>query len=100
MQHLAMVKRLAHDRITPPVANLNLLRPPDQQIQGESHLTETAHFTDLGQVASLEGHHHQDVSIRIPACLSTSQRTEQDHLLGCIALHQPLRESKQLLAGH
>jgi len=48
MQRLSMVKRLAHDRITPPIANLNFLRPPDQQIQGESHRAETAHFTDLG----------------------------------------------------
>jgi hypothetical protein len=48
MQHLSMVKRLAYDRITPPIANLNFLRPPDQQIQGESHRAETAHFTDLG----------------------------------------------------
>jgi hypothetical protein len=48
MQHLFIVKRLAYDRIPPPEANLNFLRPPDQQIQGESHRAETAHFTDLG----------------------------------------------------
>ena len=35
MQHLAMIKRLAHDRIAPPVANLNLFGPPDQEIQGK-----------------------------------------------------------------
>jgi len=29
MQHLSMVERLAHNRITPPVANLNFLSPPD-----------------------------------------------------------------------
>ena len=68
-----MVDRFPHDRITPAVANLHLLRSPDQQIQGESHRAETAHFTDLGQVATLKGHHHQDVGIGIPAGVSTSQ---------------------------
>ena len=44
-----MVKRFAHDRIPAPPAHLNLFRPPYQQIQRESHRTETAHFPDLGQ---------------------------------------------------
>lgn len=67
-----MVNRLAHDRIATPVANLHLLWPPDKKIQGESHLAESADLTDLGQVATLEGHHHQDVGIGIPARVSTS----------------------------
>ena len=49
------------------VANLKFLRTPDQHIQGGSHRTVTAHFTDLGQVAALKGHPHKDVGIRIPA---------------------------------
>lgn len=77
-----MVESFAHDRITPPVPNIHLLRTSDQQIQGESHRAETAHFTDLGQVATLEGHHHKDVGIRIPVRLTTGQITKQDHLLG------------------
>ena len=100
MQHLSMVKRLAYDRIPPPVANLNFLRPPDQQIQGESHWAETAHFTDLGQVATLEGHHHKNVGIRIPARLTTGQGTEQNHPFRCVVLHQLLRKGQQGLAGH
>lgn len=51
MQHLAMVERFPNNRISPPVAHLNFLRSPHQQIQRESHRTETAHFPDLGQVA-------------------------------------------------
>jgi hypothetical protein len=72
MEHLSMVERFAHDRITPAVANFKLLRPPDKEIQGECHRAKSPHFTDLGQVASLEGHHHQDVGIRIPAPISMS----------------------------
>ena len=101
MEHLAIIDRFAHDRITPPVAKRNLLRSPDaSQIQGESHRAETAHFTDLGQVATLKGHHHQDVGIGIPTSLTTGQRTEKDHLLGGVELNQPLRERLQRFASH
>jgi hypothetical protein len=51
MQHFAMVKRLTHDRIPSPVANLNLLRPTQQEIHGELALAATAHFTRV-QVTS------------------------------------------------
>ncbi|EDY37642.1 hypothetical protein CPCC7001_521 [Cyanobium sp. PCC 7001] len=67
MEHLTMVTRLAHARIATPIADFYLLWPPDQEIQGESHLAESADLTDRGQVATLEGHHHQDVGIGIPA---------------------------------
>ena len=81
----------AQDRIPSPVTNIDLLRTSDQQIQGETHRAETAHFTDLGQMAALEGHHYKNGGIGIPAPLTTGQGTEQDHLLGGVALHQPLR---------
>jgi hypothetical protein len=71
MQHLAMVKRSAHDRITPAVANFKLLRPPDNEIQGDDHRAESPHFADLGQVASLEGHHHQDVGVVVMGFIIT-----------------------------
>jgi hypothetical protein len=112
MQHLAMVECFTHNRIAPPVTNPDLLRPLDQKIQEESHRTETEHFTDLGQVATLEGHYHKDVSIRIPARITPGQRPVakgfstgvQDHLLGGITLHHlphhPSRGSRVLLCRY
>ena len=95
-----MDDRFAHDWITPAVANLQLLRPPDKEIQGESHRAKSPHFMDLCQVATLEGHHHKDVGIGIPAGVSTSQGTEQNHLVGGVARHQPLPDRLQRFASH
>jgi hypothetical protein len=93
MQNHAVVEGCANDWISSPIANL--LRPAHHQSEGERRRAVLAHVPDHGQVAPLEGHHHQDVGIKDPVPLTTGQGPRQNHLLRCIVLHQLLGERQQ-----